>query len=159
MRLQISRRERIERIRTLPDELAAALAGLDDAALDTPYRDDGWTVRQVAHHVADAHMNAYLRVKLILTEAEPQLKTWSQDDWATLPDAATAPVGYAVDLLRALHARLTLTFEQLSGGDWTRTGQHPEQGPITLDALLDLYAWHGRHHIEQITALRRRKGW
>lgn len=154
MRLDIPRSEKAERIRTLPDELERSLAVLDDGGLDMPYRPGGWTPRQVAHHLADAHMNAYIRVKLLLTEKDPLLKTWEQDAWAALPDARTEPVDSALGILRGVHKRWAATFDALDEAEWSRTGRHPEQGTITVSDLLDYFAWHGRHHVEQIERLR-----
>lgn len=159
MRLNFPRAEKIERIRTLPDELERALEGLDDAALDTPYREGGWTVRQVAHHIADSHLNAYIRVKLLLTENDPPLKPYDENAWAALPDGRSFPVANAVTLVRSLHERFAAAFENAEVGAWTRTARHPDNGATTLDDLLDSYAWHGRHHVEQITGLRERWGW
>lgn len=145
----------LDALGTLPAELRAAVAGLDDAGLDTPYREGGWTVRQVVHHVADSHLNAYARLKLALTETNPVIKPYEEGLWAELPDSALAP-GVSLDLLDALHTRLTRVFGGV--GDWARPWTHPASGQWTLDTLLAMYAWHGRHHTAQITGLRARLG-
>jgi uncharacterized damage-inducible protein DinB len=149
----------IGEIEQAPALLRAAVAGLSDAQLDTPYREGGWTVRQVVHHLADSHMNAYIRFRLALTETEPTIKPYSQDDWAKLADARSAPVEPSLRLLEGLHHRWVLLLKSLSGEDFGRTLRHPEQGVVTLDRNLALYAWHGRHHVGQINALRKRNGW
>lgn len=159
MRLNLSRAEKINRLRTLPNELERALAGLDESALDPPYREGGWTVRQVAHHIADLHLNAYIRVKLLLTEGDPPLKPYDENAWAALPDGRSFPVASALVLVRSLHERFAAAFENADADAWARTARHPENGTMTLDDLLDSYAWHGRHHVEQITGLRERRHW
>ena len=143
----------LEALRTLPAELRAAVSGLDAAGLDTPYREGGWTVRQVVHHVADSHMNAHVRLKLALTETDPVIKPYEEHLWAELPDSALPPE-VSLDLLDALHARLVPVFAGVT--DWARPWTHPASGRWTLDTLLAMYAWHGRHHTAQITGLRGR---
>lgn len=145
----------LDALRALPAELRAAVAGLDDAGLDTPYREGGWTVRQVVHHVADSHMNAHIRLKLALTEADPVIKPYEESLWAELPDSALVPA-VSLDLLDALHTRLVPVFASVT--DWARPWTHPASGRWTLDTLLAMYAWHGRHHTAQITGLRERLG-
>jgi uncharacterized damage-inducible protein DinB len=142
-----------------PARLRAAVAGLSDAQLDTPYREGGWTARQVVHHLADSHMNSYIRFRLALTEHEPQIKPYNQEDWANLVDARTAPVEPSLRLLESMHQRWVLLLKSMKGEDFARTFRHPEQGVVDLDRNLALYAWHGRHHVEQINALRARSGW
>ena len=141
-----------------PAALRAAVAGLDDTQLDTPYRPGGWTVRQVVHHVADSHVNAYVRVKLGLTEAEPIIKTYAEERWAELPDSA-GPIGVSLELLEALHRRWVSLLEQVGPDDLARTVHHPELGVLRLDQLVGSYDWHGRHHTAHITGLRYRMGW
>jgi len=151
--------ELIEQIATTPAKVRAAVAGLTETQLDTPYRDAGWTVRQVVHHLADSHLNAFSRFKLVLTEDEPTIKTYEQQLWAETPDAKTAPVELSVTLFDSLHQRWVLLLESLGAADFTRSMKHPELGTVTLDRYLALYAWHGRHHVAHITSLRERMGW
>lgn len=154
------RRARIGELTALPRLAGAAVAGLSDAQLDTPYRPGGWTVRQVIHHLPDSHLNSYARFRLALTEPQPTIRPYFEDRWAELPDAREAPVELSLALLEALHARWTTLLRSLSPADWSRSFVHPERGRIvTLDENLALYAWHGRHHVAQITALRAREGW
>lgn len=142
-----------------PARLRAAVAGLDDAQLDTPYREGGWTVRQVAHHLADSHLNAYVRLRLALTENQPGIKPYDQAKWAELADAKTAPVELSLALLDSMHQRLVLLLKSLEVADFERTFMHPERGPMTIDQNLAMYAWHARHHVAHITTLRERMGW
>ncbi|HET7600375.1 MAG TPA: putative metal-dependent hydrolase [Gemmatimonadales bacterium] len=149
----------VKQIAACPAELRRAVAGLDRAQLDTPYRPDGWTVRQVVHHVPDSHINAYVRMKLALTEDAPAIKTYEEARWAELPDVeATAPE-VSLALLESLHARWTTLLTALRPEQFGRTFRHPELGPVTLDAAIALYAWHGRHHVAHVTSLRARMGW
>ena len=148
----------MQQIAELPARLRAAVAGLTEAQLDTPYRPDGWTVRQVAHHVADSHINAYVRLKLGLTESEPLIKTYEEALWANLPDSR-APIGNSLELLDALHWRWVLLLEQTPAADLARTVRHPDLGLVRLEQLMALYAWHGRHHVAHVTGLRERMGW
>ena len=146
-------------IATLPGQIRAAVAGLTDAQLDTPYRDGGWTVRQLVHHVADSHINGFVRVKLALTEAHPTIKPYDENLWAMLPDARL-PIGVSLSLLEAVHARWTVVYQAMSPADFGRTFFHPESGiTFTLDRHVQDYSWHGRHHVAHITELRRRRGW
>lgn len=149
----------IDEIRVAPARLRDAVRGLDDAQLDNPYREGGWTVRQVVHHLPDSHMNAYVRFRLALTEENPTIRPYAEALWAGLPDARAAPVDLSLGLLDALHARLVLLLESLEPRDWSRSLNHPERGPLDVDALLQMYAWHGRHHVAHVTGLRERKGW
>ena len=149
----------MDEIEAAPGLLRAAVAGLDDARLDTPYREDGWTVRQVVHHVADSHMNGYVRFRWALTEEGPTVKPYEQTDWALLPDAKSAPVDVSLDLLDTLHRRWLILLRALSPEDFGRTWSAPDFGELRIDALLQLYAWHGRHHTAHVTSLREREGW
>lgn len=153
------RTEAIRRIAGTPAALRDAVADLDAAQLDTPYRPGGWTVRQVVHHLPDSHVNSYTRFRLALTETEPAIRAYHEARWATLPDARTGPIGWSLDLLAALHVRWVALLESLEPLDWARRLRHPEMGVLRLDELLALYAWHGPHHVAHITALRRREGW
>lgn len=154
------REEWIEHIRRLPDRLEEAIEGLNEEQLDTPYRDGGWTVRQVVHHLADSHMNAYIRLKLALTEEGPTIKPYAEADWAKQPDASGMAVGASLLILRGLHARWTFLLESLTAEQWERTFFHPESGERSrLDTQTSHYVWHGRHHTAQITTLRERSGW
>lgn len=147
-------------IRFLPEELERSILNLDEAQLDTPYREGGWTLRQVVHHVADSHMNAFIRFRLALTEDNPTIKPYNEKAWAELPDVDAVPVNVSLTLLHALHRRLYHTIKDLDDASWERTMVHPEHGrTMSLWFLLGLYAWHGRHHTAHITALRENKGW
>lgn len=152
------RAERIELVECTPEALARAVATLTDAQLDTPYREGGWTVRQLAHHVADSHMNAYVRFKLALTEANPTIKPYDEAAWAALADSAL-PVQPSLELLRTLHRRWVVLLRAMSDADFQRTLVHPEQGERTLDQMLAVYAWHGPHHVAHVTRLAERMGW
>ncbi len=143
----------------LPQNLRFAVRKLNNAKLDTPYREGGWTVRQVVHHVADSHMNCYLRVKFALTEHDPTIMPYDEDLWAHLHDAECAPVEWSLDLLEALHARLLMLLRSLKKDQWQRAFVHPENGRMTLETVALSYAWHSRHHVAHITALRAARGW
>jgi len=149
----------IRDVEEAPAKLRAAVAGLSDAQLDTPYREGGWTVRQVAHHVPDSHINSYVRFRWALTEDAPTIKAYMEERWAELPDARTSPVEVSLALLETLHRRWTALLRSLTDAQWRRTFRHPELGEVTLDRNLALYAWHGRHHVAHVTALRSRMGW
>ena len=154
------RQEAIEAIATLPALLRAAAQGLTDAQLDTPYREEGWTVRQVVHHVADSHMNAYIRLKLALTEETPTIKPYEEARWAELVDARTLPVECSLILLDALHTRWVALLRAMDEAAFARTFYHPEsQRTFPLNISTALYAWHGKHHTAHITTLRSRMGW
>lgn len=147
-------------IKYLPNYIENALINLDEHQINTTYREGGWTIRQVVHHVADSHMNSYIRFKLGLTEENPTIKPYDQDAWAVLPDTKNLPVNISVTLLFALHRRWIELLENVLPHEWERTLFHPEhKKTITLWHLLGYYAWHSRHHVAQITALRKRKGW
>ena len=152
------RRAAIDALAMAPEALRAAVRGLSEEQLDTPYRPGGWTVRQLVHHVADSHMNAYIRFKLGLTEDDPTIKPYDQDAWVALADSAL-PVAVSLDLLGAVHTRLVALLRAAPDEAVSRTIQHPENGPMTLDQMLGVYSWHGRHHTAHITALRERMGW
>jgi hypothetical protein len=152
------RRPAIHVIAALPAQLRAQTAALPDARLDTPYRPGGWTVRQVVHHVADSHLNAYVRTKLALTESNPTIKPYDQDAWAILPDSRL-PIGGSLDVIAGIHERWIALWESMDAAQFARMFHHPELGPVTLDGLLQLYAWHSRHHLAHITSLRQREGW
>ncbi len=149
----------IDQIAEAPALLRLALAGLTDAQLDTRYREDGWTIRQVVHHIADADINGFMRFKLALTEDNPSIKTYEEDGWAETVDGRDAPVELSLQLFEALRARWALLLRSLSEADFARAFVHPDRGVMTIDRTIQLYAWHGRHHTAHITDLRRRAGW
>jgi len=149
----------IQTLRMLPERLRAAVAGLSDAQLDTPYRDGGWTVRQVVHHVADSHAMAYIRCKLALTEDWPTITPYDEAAWANLPDSRSLPVDVSLDMIEALHVRWTTLFEALADNDFQKGYSHPERGRENLAKALAIYEWHCRHHTAHITGLRTRQGW
>lgn len=153
------RDEWIRSIADTPERLKEAVAGLTPEQLETPYRLRGWSIRQVTHHLPDSHMNAYTRFKLALTEAEPTIRPYHEDRWAELIDGRTAPVNVSLELMKALHLRWVMLLESLADQDFARTFFHPELGIISLEKNTALYAWHGRHHVAQITSLRERMGW
>ena len=142
-----------------PSKLRTATAGLSDDRLDTPYRSGGWTVRQVVHHLADSHLNWYIRTRLALTEDEPTIRPYDQERWAELADARIGPIEPSLALYAALHARWVRLFESLAPEDWSRRFFHPERGWLTLAGTLPMMVWHGRHHASQIAALRKRMNW
>jgi hypothetical protein len=149
----------IEEIAKAPANLRTAVKGLSEKQFDTPYRPDGWTVRQLAHHVPDSHLNAYVRFKLALTEDDPTIKPYAEDRWAQLADTQATPVEVSLALLDSLHDRWTRLLRSLQPEDWKRTFRHPELGSVTLEKNLALYAWHGRHHVAHVATLRERNGW
>jgi hypothetical protein len=152
--------EAIAQIARLPQDVRAAVEGLADRQLDTPYRMGGWTIRQVVHHLPDSHMNSYIRFKLALTEDAPPIKPYNEAAWAELPDARSAPIEPSLTLLEALHRRWVLMLRAMSDADWHRTFRHPEiSGLIRLDTTVALYAWHGRHHLAHINGAKERMGW
>ena len=155
-----NREEWLRVVESTPAELRKAVSGLDDAHLDTPYRPDGWTVRQVVHHYADDHMNSYIRFKLALTEDSPTVIAYSEPAWGDLEDARTGPVEPSLTLLTGLHQRWVAAWRGLAPEQWQRTFVHPRSGKaISIEQLAAMYAWHGRHHVAQIVALRTRNGW
>ena len=154
-----SRTACIQQVAEAPALIRAAVTGLTDAQLETPYRPGGWTLRQVLHHVPDSHLNAYCRYKFALTEDNPTIKPYDEAAWANIADTARTRPEVSLALLDALHERWVVLLESMSAADFARPLQHPERGPITLDWMLQLYAWHGRHHAAHVTALRTREGW
>lgn len=149
----------IGEIAETPGRLRAAVRGLTDSQLDTVYREGGWTVRQVVHHLPDSHLNAYVRFKLALTEEQPVIRTYEESLWAELPEARSAPVEMSLALLDAIHARWVAGMRSLPADSFERRYRHPDMGLMSLNEQLAHYSWHGRHHICHITALRRRLGW
>lgn len=153
-----SRGANIETLRLLPERFAAAVAGLDERQIDTPYREGGWTVRQLVHHVADSHANAYVRFKLALTEDWPTIKPYDEAAWAKLADS-NLPVDSSLTLLTALHARWVTILESLTEEDFRKGYVHPGGGRQNLAQVLALYDWHSRHHTAHVVNLRNRMGW
>jgi uncharacterized damage-inducible protein DinB len=149
----------VDAIEAHPANMRAAVAGLDDAQLDTPYRDGGWTVRQVVHHVVDSHLNSYIRFKLAVTEDHPRITTYDQEAWANLPDARSAPVETSLAILDTFHPRWVAFLRDLPDEAFARTIDHPELGDVSVDLLLEVYGWHCPHHEGHITGLREREGW
>ncbi|MBA3342701.1 MAG: putative metal-dependent hydrolase [Gemmatimonadaceae bacterium] len=152
------RSAKIAKLRACPPAIRAAVAGLDDEQLDTRYRDGGWTVRQVVHHVADSHANAYLRFKWVAAEDHPAIKTYDQDVWAAMPDSKL-PIESSLTMLDGLHERWAAFLSSLPDEAWSRTAVHPEWGDVSMDDMLETYSNHGANHTKQITDLRNRKGW
>lgn len=153
-------RERLLDIKALPQEIEYAVQNLDHHQQDTPYREGGWSVKQLVHHVADSHMNAYIRFKLGLTEDKPTIKPYNQSAWATLPDTQNLPINLSVTLLFALHARWSELLQHISKEQWELTVFHPEQQrELSLWYLLGMYSWHSRHHVAHIMRLKERMGW
>src|SRR5438046_8580485 len=149
----------IDEIAAVPQLMRSAAAGLSDSQLDTPYRDGGWTVRQVVHHVPDSHLNAYVRLKLALTEDKPTIKPYNEAAWAELADSKSTPIEVSQTLLDSVHARFVQLWRSLKPEHFARVLIHPEHGERTVDWLLFLYEWHGKHHTAHITELRKQKGW
>jgi uncharacterized damage-inducible protein DinB len=152
------RRQYVQTIKGLPQALAGAVAGLDEKQLETPYRPEGWTVRQTVHHVADSHLNSLCRFKLALTEDVPTIRPYAEDLWAELSDSKL-PVDVSLRLLEAVHERWTTLLESMSDEQFRRKLIHPDSGEWTLEKMLGLYDWHSRHHTAHITKLRERNGW
>ena len=158
---QITKDERLGAIAALadlPTELRNAVKGLKFAQLNTPYREGGWTVRQLVHHIADSHMNAFIRVRLALTEDWPTIKPYNEAAWATLHDS-TAPIEWSLELLESLHARSVMLLQSLTEEQWQRGFRHPESGPMTIELATLVYGWHSRHHVAHINHLRTAQGW
>ncbi len=154
------RAELIREIEAAPAAFRGAVSGLNDEQLDTPYREGGWTVRQLAHHVPDSHLNAYTRFRLALTEEEPTIKPYSEKAWSELPDSRTLAVEPSLRLLEALHQRWVALLTAMTAEEWERGFVHPEHGRrMNLDQTLQIYAWHGKHHTAHDSRLRERKGW
>jgi hypothetical protein len=153
------RRKLIDDIEQTPAALRAAIQGLSPQRIETPYREGGWTVRQVVHHVPDSHMNAYIRFRLALTEDAPTIKPYMEDRWAKLPDVQLTPLEVSLSLLDSMHNRWVSLLRSIEPQDWKRTFNHPELGTVSLEKSLGLYAWHGRHHVAHVTELRKKMGW
>jgi hypothetical protein len=152
--------EWLQDIQFLPGLVEQAIENLDAAQLDTPYRPDGWTVKEVTHHLADSHMNAYTRFKLGITEEKPTIKPYDEVEWTKLRDVDVVPVNISITLLYALHTRWHAAIRDLEEAQWKRSVIHPEHGrEMSLWHLLGMYAWHGKHHVAHITHLRQRSGW
>jgi uncharacterized damage-inducible protein DinB len=148
----------IASIAEMPEELRNAVDGLDSDQLNTPYRESGWTVRQLVHHVADSHMNAFIRMRLALTEDWPTIKPYDEKAWATLHDSV-APVEWSLELIEALHARWVMMLQALTEEQWSRGFNHPDNGPMTIEMAVLIYGWHSRHHVAHITHLRANRKW
>ncbi len=153
------RRRWIGEIAAASDLFRKAVAGLTPAQLDTPYRPEGWTVRQVVHHMADSHAHVYMRFRMALTESEPAIPAYKNAAWAELADAKTAPVEISITLLDAIHQRLVLLLRATAPADFARTFKRPDGSTMSLDKALQMYNWHARHHAAHITSLRERMGW
>jgi hypothetical protein len=149
----------LDDISRVPADLRAAVSGLSEPQLDTPYRPGGWTVRQVTHHVPDSHMNAYIRFKLALTEENPTIKPYEQQRWADLGDTASTPIEVSLTMLDSLHDRWVRLLRSIDGDEWKRSFRHPDLGLVSLEKNLAIYSWHGRHHVAHITELRKRNSW
>jgi hypothetical protein len=149
----------INTLRLLSERLRAAVAGLNDAQLDTPYRDEGWTLRQVVHHIGDSHINAYIRFKLALTEDWPTIKPYDEAAWANLPDSRWLPIAGSLALIETLHGRWVTLLEAMTEDDFRKGYTHPERGRQHLAHALAMYDWHSRHHTAHIASLRARQGW
>ncbi len=148
----------LSELKVAPDLLRKAVQGLTEIQLATPYRPDGWTVSQVVHHLADSHLNAYIRVKLGLTEERPLVKVYDEVLWAQLPDN-DLPIEVSLNLLSSIHQRLTYLVQSLSEEELKRTIHHPDNGEVSIEKLVATYTWHGKHHIAHITSLREKMGW
>ncbi|WP_028778190.1 YfiT family bacillithiol transferase [Shimazuella kribbensis] len=153
------REQFIQTLEQLPLSLRSAVEGLTDEMLDTPYREGGWTVRQVVHHLADSHLNSYTRFRLALTELSPTIRPYDEQKWADLTDAKHAPIGSSLAILDGLHQRWTTLLRSFSEEDWNKTFIHPDLGAMSLDMATALYAWHSEHHVAHITLLTEREGW
>ncbi|MBM3777719.1 MAG: putative metal-dependent hydrolase [Acidimicrobiia bacterium] len=151
--------ECIRQIAQAPARLREAVEGLSEKQLETPYREGGWTVRQVVHHLPDSHMNAFIRLRLALTEDVPTIKPYDQDGWSALIDSRTAPIEVSLTLLESLHKRWVMLMESMKPEEFSKKFKHPESGLVDLNWLLQMYGWHGRHHVGHITELRKRMKW
>jgi uncharacterized damage-inducible protein DinB len=149
----------IDEVVACPGQLRQAVKGLSDAQLDTPYRPEGWTLRQVVHHVPDSHMNCYIRFMLAATEDNPTIRVYEEQLWAELPEAKSGPIEMSQVLLDAVHVRWVARLRNMKDADFARAFVHPQLGVMPLDKALALYAWHGKHHIAHVTSLRNREGW
>lgn len=154
------RAQMIANIKSYPQRLTTVVMELKEEQLDTPYRPDGWTIRQVIHHLADSHVNSYVRFRWTLTEDTPMIKAYNESSWAELPDASSAPIKFSLNLLKSIHARWTLLMERMSEKDFSKELGHPEwDNNLSLDTMLQLYSWHCDHHLAHITSLMQRQGW
>ncbi|MEO6803727.1 MAG: YfiT family bacillithiol transferase [Granulicella sp.] len=151
-------RNAIATLAETPELLRNAVGGMDQEQLNTPYREGGWTVRQVVHHIADSHMNSFIRLRMALTEDWPTITAYNEAAWATLHDSA-APVEWSLELIEALHARWVMLLSSLEEAQWQRGFVHPERGRMTIETATLIYAWHSQHHIAHITHLSSREGW
>ena len=152
--------EWLDVLKSAPGKLENCVATMNDQQLDTPYRDGGWTVRQLVHHIADSHLNAYIRLKLALTEDNPTIKPYDEKKWAELPDTFSVPISVSLSLLTNAHIRMTALLDVMDENGWQRTYFHPEhQKSITLYAMVGMYAWHLNHHIAHIENLKKRNNW
>ena len=149
----------IHTIHVLPELVKKATEGLSDEQLDTPYREGGWTIRQVVHHIADSHANAFMRFKLALTEDWPTIKPYDEAAWAELADSKTLPLAASLAMIEGIHARWFALLDTMDFDDFHKGFLHPERGRLTLITALAMYDWHSRHHLAHITSLRKRKGW
>jgi hypothetical protein len=156
---EAQRNQFIDDIEQTPAALRSAIKNLSPEQIETPYRDGGWTVRQVVHHVPESHMNAYIRFKLALTEDEPTVKSYMEDRWAGTPDVESTPLEVSLVMMEPLHDRWVRLLRGMKPEEWNRTFRHPELGLVPLERNLALYAWHGKHHVAHITELRKRMGW
>jgi uncharacterized damage-inducible protein DinB len=156
---EAQRNQLINDIEQTPAALRAAIRNLSPEQIETPYRDGGWTVRQVVHHVPESHMNAYIRFKLALTEDEPTVKPYMEDRWADTPDVQATPLEVSLAMIEPLHTRWVRLLRSLKATDWKRTFRHPAMGIVPLEKNLALYSWHGKHHVAHITELRKKMGW
>ncbi len=154
-----SRKESIRELETLPEKLRAAVSGFNEEQFNTPYREEGWTVKQVINHIADSHLNAYIRLKLALTEDNPVIKPYNQTDWGWLADSQLTPAAVSLILIESLHTRWCILLNSLDEKEFNRTYVHPESGQLNIEYLVSLYAWHSKHHTAHITSLRKRMGW
>jgi len=152
-------KQQIEALKALPTALREVVHGLSEEQLDTPYRDGGWTARQVVHHVADSHMHAYIRMRKIVAEDHPTIQPYDQNVWAAMADSVAGPIEPSLVILMGLHARWAMFLEQLPDEAWTRTALHPERGEVTLASMLATYAGHGTKHCGHIRSLREKKKW
>jgi uncharacterized damage-inducible protein DinB len=153
------RSEFINVIESLPSSLRKEVENLTEEQLNTPYREGGWTIRKVVHHIPDSHLNSYVRFKLALTEDNPDIKTYEEHLWAELKDSSETPISVSLNLLESLHKRWVILLKSLSGEQFKRTFQHPEWGNISLSKTLALYAWHSKHHLAHITELKKQMKW
>jgi hypothetical protein len=153
------KRQHLRDIAEMPAKLRAAAAGLAPEHLDIPYREGGWTIRQIVHHIPESHLNSYVRFKLALTEDRPTIKPYDEKLWAETPDSLTGPIEMSLDLADALHRRWSVVLNNMTDADFEKSIRHPEVGVLKLKSMLAGYGWHCRHHVAQIAATRQRMGW